>query len=107
MSDDAPDPLDFRYPAIEPHADGFLDVDDGRRIWWEVSGSPSVRPVALLRGGGAHPVGRRYAAFSTPTPIALRHCTNEAEPRRVFGGGGEGSDSCGAATLPQRAAAQS
>jgi proline iminopeptidase len=71
MSDDAPDPLDFRYPAIEPHADGFLDVDDGRRIWWEVSGSPSVRPVALLRGGRSAPSGPPLRRFFDPHAYRL------------------------------------
>jgi proline iminopeptidase len=39
------------YPAIEPFADGRLDVGDGQRVHWEVSGSPAGKPALFLHGG--------------------------------------------------------
>ena len=29
-----------RFPAIEPYDAGMLDVGDGQRVYWEVSGNP-------------------------------------------------------------------
>ena len=37
-----------RFPAIEPYDAGMLDVGDGQRIYWEVSGNPEGKA-----GGGA------------------------------------------------------
>lgn len=51
------------YPPIEPHDSGMLDVGDGHRIAWEVSGNPGGRPVVFLHGGpggGSDPVYRRF-----------------------------------------------
>ena len=39
------------YPEIEPHQSGLLDVGDGQRIYWEVSGNPDGKPVVFLHGG--------------------------------------------------------
>jgi proline iminopeptidase len=50
------------YPAIEAHDRGLLDVGDGHRIYWEVSGNPSGKPAVFLHGGpgsGTHPLQRR------------------------------------------------
>ena len=50
------------YPDIEPHAGGMLDVGDGHRIRWEVSGNPRGRPAVVLHGGpgsGCTPWHRR------------------------------------------------
>ena len=51
------------YPVGEPHAQGMLDVGDGHRIAWTVSGSPDGKPAVLLHGGpgsGAAPAWRGY-----------------------------------------------
>ncbi|WP_026424655.1 prolyl aminopeptidase [Actinokineospora inagensis] len=51
------------YPPIEPHDRGMLDVGDGQRIYWEVSGNPRGKPVVVLHGGpgaGTSPVQRRH-----------------------------------------------
>ena len=51
------------YPPIEPHRSGHLDVPGGHRIWFEVSGNPSGRPVLFLHGGpgsSTKPDHRRY-----------------------------------------------
>lgn len=52
----------FFYPAIDSHADGMLDVGDGHKIYWEVSGNPAGKPVVFLHGGpgsGTSPLQRR------------------------------------------------
>ncbi|WP_121394067.1 prolyl aminopeptidase [Actinokineospora cianjurensis] len=51
------------YPPVEPHDRGMLDVGDGHRVYWEVSGNPRGKPVVVLHGGpgaGTHPVQRRH-----------------------------------------------
>lgn len=51
------------YPEILPYKTGFLDVPDGHRIHFALSGSPSGQPVLLLHGGpgsGMSPGARRY-----------------------------------------------
>ncbi|MFD4182349.1 prolyl aminopeptidase [Rhodococcus sp. NPDC058514] len=51
------------YPAIEPFDQGMLEVGDGHRLYWEVSGNPDGKPVVALHGGpgsGATPGMRRY-----------------------------------------------
>ncbi|GGP61575.1 prolyl aminopeptidase [Saccharothrix coeruleofusca] len=50
------------YPEIEPHEQGLLDVGDGHRVYWEVSGNPEGKPVVFLHGGpggGSTPGHRR------------------------------------------------
>lgn len=50
------------YPEIEPHDTGMLDVGDGNRVYWEVSGNPDGKPVVFLHGGpggGSGPKHRR------------------------------------------------
>jgi proline iminopeptidase len=52
----------FLYPPAEPHASGMLDVGDGHRIHWEVSGNPDGKPAVFLHGGpgsGSTPMQRR------------------------------------------------
>jgi proline iminopeptidase len=53
----------FFYPAIDTHADGMLDVGDGHRVYWEVSGNPDGKPVVFVHGGpgaGTSPLQRRF-----------------------------------------------
>jgi len=50
------------YPEIEPYDDGMLDVGDGHRLYWELSGNPNGKPVVFLHGGpggGSSPDHRR------------------------------------------------
>lgn len=42
---------DPRYPPIEPYQSGLLDVGDGHRLYWEVSGHPRGKPAVVLHGG--------------------------------------------------------
>jgi proline iminopeptidase len=57
------EPVRDRYPEIEPHEQGMLDVGDGQRIYWEVSGNPDGKPAVFLHGGpgaGSRPGQRRW-----------------------------------------------
>jgi proline iminopeptidase len=50
------------YPPIEPYETGMLDVGDGHRLYWELSGNPDGKPVVFLHGGpggGSSPDHRR------------------------------------------------
>jgi proline iminopeptidase len=50
------------YPAFEPYETGTLDVGDGHRLYWELSGNPDGKPVVFLHGGpggGSSPDHRR------------------------------------------------
>ena len=50
------------YPEIEPYETGMLDVGDGHRLYWELSGNPEGKPVVFLHGGpggGSSPEHRR------------------------------------------------
>ncbi|WP_328347182.1 prolyl aminopeptidase [Micromonospora sp. NBC_00421] len=54
--------MDERYPPIEPYDHGMLDVGDGNRVYWEVSGNPAGRPALFVHGGpgsGSGPWARR------------------------------------------------
>jgi proline iminopeptidase len=51
------------YQPTEPRADGMLDVGDGQRVYWQVSGNPNGKPAVLLHGGpgsGSYPGQRRW-----------------------------------------------
>lgn len=55
-------PMLALYPPIDAHESGLLDVGDGHRIYWEVSGNPAGKPVVFLHGGpgsATHPLQRR------------------------------------------------
>jgi proline iminopeptidase len=50
------------YPEIQPYETGMLDVGDGHRLYWELSGNPHGKPVVFLHGGpggGSSPDHRR------------------------------------------------
>ena len=51
-----------RFPEIEPFEQGMLEVGDGQRVYWEVSGNPDGRPALAVHGGpgsGSAPGRRR------------------------------------------------
>lgn len=55
-------PMVERFAAIEPYDEGMLDVGDGHRLHWEVSGNPAGKPAVALHGGpgsGLSPGRRR------------------------------------------------
>jgi proline iminopeptidase len=43
--------LRIYYPPIEPYDSGMLDVGDGHRVYWELSGNPDGKPAVFLHGG--------------------------------------------------------
>ena len=50
------------YPETEPRETGHLEVGDGHRLYWELSGNPDGKPVVFLHGGpggGSSPAHRR------------------------------------------------
>jgi proline iminopeptidase len=50
------------YPEFEPRETGMLDVGDGHRLYWELSGNPDGKPAVFLHGGpggGSSPAHRR------------------------------------------------
>jgi proline iminopeptidase len=52
----------FFYPPLPALEHGMLDVGDGHRIYWEVSGNPDGKPVVFVHGGpgsGTSPLQRR------------------------------------------------
>ena len=51
------------YPPIEPTASGFLTVDAGHALYWEVCGNPRGIPALFLHGGpggGCSATSRRF-----------------------------------------------
>jgi proline iminopeptidase len=40
-----------RYPEIEPHEHGMLDVGDGNLVHWEACGNPDGKPAVVVHGG--------------------------------------------------------
>jgi proline iminopeptidase len=57
----APGPRNL-YPPIEAYDSGMLDVGDGHRVYWELSGNPKGRPAVFLHGGpggGFSPIHRQ------------------------------------------------
>jgi proline iminopeptidase len=51
------------YPPRRPYADGALEVGDGHRLYYELSGNPQGIPVVYLHGGpgaGCVATQRRY-----------------------------------------------
>jgi proline iminopeptidase len=39
------------YPEIEPYETGYLDTDDGHRVYWERAGTKGAKPVVFVHGG--------------------------------------------------------
>ncbi|MEC3915893.1 prolyl aminopeptidase [Nocardia sp. CDC160] len=51
------------YAPIEPYEQGMLDVGDGQRLYYEVSGNPDGKPAVFLHGGpggGTSPYHRQF-----------------------------------------------
>jgi proline iminopeptidase len=50
------------FPEAAPYESGMLDVEDGQRLYWEISGNPAGKPAVVLHGGpgsGSSPSFRR------------------------------------------------
>ena len=78
------------FPEIEPHDTGMLDVGDGHRLYWEVSGNPSGKPAVVLHGGpgsGSSPGFRRMfdpAAYRV-VQFDQRNCGRSTPHASEFG----------------------
>lgn len=51
------------HPERAPYETGMLDVGDGERVYWEVSGNPRGKPALVVHGGpgsGCSPGMRRF-----------------------------------------------
>ncbi|EOD14765.1 hypothetical protein EMIHUDRAFT_96439 [Emiliania huxleyi CCMP1516] len=51
------------FPEIAPHKEGMLDVGDGHKLYYDVSGNPDGVPAIFLHGGpgaGCSPRCRRF-----------------------------------------------
>jgi len=56
------------YPPIKPYDSGMLDVGDGHRIYFEMSGNPRGIPAVFLHGGpGAGTVASQRRYFNPKT----------------------------------------
>ncbi|WP_342663026.1 hypothetical protein [Glaciibacter superstes] len=45
------------FPALDPHASGLLDLDDGTQLYWEESGNAVGKPMIWLHGGPGSGLG--------------------------------------------------
>lgn len=54
------------YPVVEPFEDGFLDVGDGHRIYWEISGNPAGKPIVFMHGGPGAASKPEYRRLFSP-----------------------------------------
>lgn len=60
---DPPTPFAALHALTAAHAQGWLEVGDGHRIWFEEAGNPQGLPVVCLHGGpasGSTPAQRRF-----------------------------------------------
>lgn len=57
---------DHLYPAIEPYAEGMLDVGDGQQLHWEECGNPDGKPVVFVHGGPGGGSSAKVRRFFDP-----------------------------------------
>jgi len=61
----------MRYPDIEPHANGRIDVGDGQMLSWEACGNPDGRPAVVLHGGPGSGRGTRSRRYFDPAAYRI------------------------------------
>jgi proline iminopeptidase len=54
------------YPEIDSYEDGYLDVGDGHKLYYDVSGSPDGIPAIFLHGGPGAGISPRVRRFFDP-----------------------------------------
>ncbi|CAN7446856.1 prolyl aminopeptidase [Phyllobacterium sp. LjRoot231] len=59
------------YPEIEPYETGMLDVGDGNRIYWAVSGNPDGAPAVILHGGPGSGHSARLSRYFDPAAYRI------------------------------------
>ena len=57
---------DALFPPLEPYASGWLERDEGHRIWYEQSGNPQGAPVVFLHGGPGSSTNPDHRRFFDP-----------------------------------------
>src|SRR3989338_992516 len=51
------------FPKIKPYRNGYLDVGDGHKLYYELCGNPKGKPVLYVHGGpgsGCSPTSRLF-----------------------------------------------
>lgn len=59
------------YPPVEPYETGMLDVGDGNRIHFEVSGNPAGKPALAPHGGPGSGLSPGFRRFFDPAAYRL------------------------------------
>jgi len=67
----SPKPPRALYPALEPHASGFLPEEDGHRVYWEESGNPAGKPAIFLHGGPGGGTSPSQRGFFDPAAYRI------------------------------------
>jgi len=59
------------YPETEPHDQGFLEVGDGHRVYWETCGNPGGKPAVVFHGGPGSGASPWFRTFFDPDAYRL------------------------------------
>ena len=59
------------YPEIEPYEQGFLEVDNGNRVYWETCGNSQGKPAVVLHGGPGSGCTPWYRRLFDPSAYRL------------------------------------
>ena len=59
------------YPEVEPHDNGFLEVGDGYRVYWETCGNPRGKPAVVFHGGPGSGASPWFRTFFDPDAYRL------------------------------------
>jgi proline iminopeptidase len=59
------------YPELEPHEQGFLEVGDGHRVYWETCGNPRGKPAIVFHGGPGSGASPWFRTFFDPDAYRL------------------------------------
>jgi proline iminopeptidase len=59
------------YPENEPYDQGFLDVGDGNRVYWETCGNPDGKPAVVFHGGPGSGASPWFRTFFDPDAYRL------------------------------------
>jgi proline iminopeptidase len=62
-----------RYPPLEPYDEGLLDVGDGNRVYWWVSGNQEGKPALLVHGGPGSGSGPGWGRYFDPDRYRIIH----------------------------------
>ena len=59
------------YPEVEPYDQGFLEVGDGHRVYWETCGNPRGKPAVVFHGGPGSGASPWFRTFFDPDAYRL------------------------------------